>query len=48
MNIEGTGQMADMMKQMGSMKITTRVTAISTDALPDDLFTVPAGYTMVK
>ena len=48
MNIEGTGQMADMMKQMGSMKITTRVTAISTDALPDDLFTVPAGYTIVK
>lgn len=48
MNIEGTGQMAEMMKQMGSMKITNKVTAISTDALSDDLFKVPAGYTMVK
>lgn len=48
MNIEGTGQIADMMRQMGAIKITNKVTSISTDALSDDLFKVPAGYTMVK
>ena len=48
MNVEGSGQMADMMKQMGAMKITTRVSSIKTDALGDDLFKVPEGYTIVK
>jgi hypothetical protein len=48
MNVEGTGQMADMMKQMGAMKITTRTTSVKTDALGDDLFKVPEGYTIVK
>jgi hypothetical protein len=47
-NVEGTGQMVEMMKQMGAMKIINKVTAISTEALSDDLFKVPAGYTMVK
>jgi hypothetical protein len=45
MTIEGTGQMADMMAKMGPMRITTRVTSITTDPLSDDLFTIPAGYT---
>ena len=48
MNVEGTGQMADMMKQMGAMKITTRVSSIKTEALGDDLFKVPEGFTIVK
>jgi hypothetical protein len=48
LTIEGSGQMADMMKQMGPMKITTRTTSIKTDALGDDLFKVPEGYTIVK
>jgi hypothetical protein len=48
MNVEGTGQMADMMKQMGAMKITMRTTSVKTDALGDDLFKVPEGYTIVK
>jgi hypothetical protein len=48
MNVEGTGQMADMMKQMGAMKITTRTTSVKTDAIGDDLFKVPEGYTIVK
>lgn len=48
MSVEGTGQIVDMMRQMGAMKITNKVTAISTDVLADDLFKVPAGYTMVK
>ena len=48
MTVEGTGQIVDMLKQMGAMKISNKVTAISTDALSDELFKVPAGYTMVK
>ena len=47
-NVQGTGQIADMMKQMGPMKITIRTTSIKADALSDDLFKVPEGYTVVK
>jgi hypothetical protein len=47
-NFEGEGQMVDMMKQMGPMKVTSKVSSISTDALSDDLFKVPEGYTIVK
>jgi hypothetical protein len=47
-NIEGTGQIADMMKQMGAMKITTKVNSITTDAVSEDLFKVPDGYTVIK
>jgi hypothetical protein len=48
MTVDGTGQVADMMKQMGAMKITTKTTSIKADALSDDLFKVPEGYTIVK
>lgn len=48
MNVEGTGQIADMMKQMGPMKITTRVSSINTDAIADDLFKIPEGFTITK
>ena len=48
MTFEGTGQLVQVMKGMGPMKITQRVTAVSTDPLPDDLFAVPAGYEVVK
>jgi hypothetical protein len=48
MTAEGTGQMAEMMQQMGPMKITTKVTSINTDAVSDDLFKVPEGYTVIK
>jgi hypothetical protein len=44
----GSGQMADMMRQMGAMKITTKVTSISTDPVADDLFKVPEGYAISK
>jgi hypothetical protein len=47
-NIEGTGQIADMMKQMGAMKITTKVNSINTDAVSDDMFKVPEGYQVIK
>jgi hypothetical protein len=48
MKVEGTGQMVDMMKQVGGMKIRNAVTEVSTTGLSDDHFQVPAGYTMVK
>jgi hypothetical protein len=48
LNVEGSGQIADMMKQMGPMKITQRTTSIKADPLSDDLFKVPEGYTIVK
>ncbi len=47
-NIEGTGQIADMMRQMGPMKVTSKVSSVKADALADDLFKVPEGYTVVK
>jgi hypothetical protein len=47
-NIQGTGQIADMMKQMGPMKVTTRVNSITTDAVSDDMFKVPEGYQVIK
>ena len=43
--MEGTGQMAQMMGQMGNMTMKMTVTAISTDPIPDEKFVVPAGYT---
>jgi hypothetical protein len=48
MTVEGTGQMAEMMKQMGAMKITTRTASVNTEAVSDDLFKVPEGYTITK
>ena len=45
MTMEGTGQMAQMMSQMGGMTLTTKVTAISTDSIPDAKFALPEGYT---
>jgi hypothetical protein len=48
MTIEGTGQMAEMMQQMGPMKVTSKVTSITTDPIADDVFEIPAGYTVVK
>lgn len=49
MTLEGGGPMADMMRQMLSgMKVTVKVTSISGDAIGDDLFKVPEGYTVVK
>ena len=45
MTIEGTGQMAQMMSQMGGMTFTTKVTAITVDPIPDSKFALPEGYT---
>ena len=48
MTVEGTGQIADMMKQMGPMKVTTKTTSVDQGPISDDLFKVPEGYTVVK
>jgi hypothetical protein len=49
MKLEGTGQMADMMRQMmGGMKITSKLTSLSAEAIGDEAFKVPDGYTVVK
>lgn len=48
MTITGTGQMADMMRQMGAMKMTSKTNSISATPISDDLLKVPEGYTIVK
>jgi hypothetical protein len=48
MTVEGSGPAADMMKQMGTMKISNKVTALSTDAIPDETFVVPSDYKLIK
>lgn len=44
MTFEGTGPMVEAMKQMGGMKMVQTTTGVSTDAIADDLFQVPADY----
>ena len=48
MTIEGGGDMAAMMKQFGDMKLTSRVTDVSTAPISDEIFKVPADYKMIK
>jgi hypothetical protein len=46
--VEGTGQFVGLLQGMGQMKITSKVSGISTDTISADAFTVPEGYTVVK
>jgi hypothetical protein len=46
--LEGTGQLVALMQQLGRMKITGRVSEVSTEPVPADLFNVPEGYTILK
>jgi hypothetical protein len=49
MTVEGSGQIADMMRQMmGGMKVTTKMSSISLEAIGDDLFKIPQGYAVIK
>lgn len=48
MSFEGAGPMVEMMKQVGAMKMTNKVTEVSTAAIADDLFAVPPDYKIVK
>jgi hypothetical protein len=45
--MEASGPMAEMMKKMGNT-ITTEVTSVSTAAIPDAMFEVPADYKVSK
>jgi hypothetical protein len=40
----GSGPMAAMMEKMGGVSMTTTVTAVATDPIPDSTFEVPAGW----
>lgn len=41
----GTDQIGQMLSQLGSISLTVKVTAISTDPIPDSKFALPEGYT---
>jgi hypothetical protein len=43
--VDGTGPIAQMMSQAGNISMTSTVSEITTTAIPDDKFVVPAGYT---
>jgi hypothetical protein len=45
MTMEGTGQAAAALSQMGNMTMVTTVTALTTDPIADEVFALPAGYT---
>jgi hypothetical protein len=47
-SFEGGGPMAAIMSKMGGNSITSEVTSVSTDAVADSLFEVPAGYKVNK
>lgn len=44
----GSGELAGLIKQMGNMKITTKVTSVTGDPVGDEVFKVPEGYTVIK
>ena len=46
--LDGTGQLVALLQQMGEMKITGKVSTVSTEPVPADLFNVPEGYTILK
>jgi hypothetical protein len=47
-SLEGSGQIVEMMKQFGAMKVTSRVNGVSTEPISDDMFKVPEDYKIVK
>ena len=46
--IDGTGPLIDMMKQIATMKMTSRVTDVSLAPIADEAFVVPADYTVTQ
>lgn len=46
--IGGNDLIAEVIKGHGPMKVRTEVTEVSTDAIPDDTFSVPAGYKAIN
>lgn len=48
MVFQGTGPMVEAMKQMGPIKMVQKTSSVSTDAIGDDVFRLPEGYTIEK
>ncbi|HVL65983.1 MAG TPA: hypothetical protein VM364_01845 [Vicinamibacterales bacterium] len=48
MTFEGSGPIVQAMQQMGAMKMVQKTTSVSTDAIADDVFAIPEGYTVEK
>jgi hypothetical protein len=46
--VEGTGQFVGLLQGMAQMKITSKVTGVSTEAISAETFAVPEGFTVVK
>ena len=46
--VEGTGQFVALLQGMAQMKITNKVTSVSTEPVGADAFAVPEGFTVVK
>jgi hypothetical protein len=47
-SVEGTGQFVALLQGMAQMKITSKVTGVSTETVAADAFAVPDAYTVVK
>jgi hypothetical protein len=47
-SLEGTAPIIEMLKQLATMKVTNKVTDVSVAPIADDLFAVPADYTVTK
>lgn len=48
MTFEGSGKVVEMMKQMGPIRMSQRISEISTDSIPAAMFEVPDDYKVVK
>jgi hypothetical protein len=47
-SLQGDAPILEMLKQLATMKMTNTVTAVSVTAIADDLFAVPADYTVTR
>jgi hypothetical protein len=47
-SLEGNAPILEMLKQLATMKLTNKVTDVSVTPIADDLFAVPADYTVTK
>lgn len=48
LSLEGTAPIIEMLKQLATMKLTNKVTEVSVSPMVDDLFAVPADYTVTR
>ena len=48
MTVRGHRPIAQAMRQMGPMKMIQKASSVSTEAIADDMFRLPEGYTIEK